>query len=232
VSRLTSRRAAALSIATLAALATLSGCGALHPGVAVQAGDEKFSLQQVDEITRDVCTVIQSDAGSAGAYAMESIRRGVVRSLALRSAAEQLAVQYDVEPGTAYNAVVKQYDSKLTAVSDSEREHAVTVLAAADYIQGVLNAIGTAELTAAGVTVDEAAAAAKGGEILKAWTVEHGIEVDPRFDLVLGDTGLESVHTDTSYALSDFATQAGADQPSAEFVAALPQSQRCGQSVG
>ena len=127
MSRLTSRRAAALSIATLAALTTLSGCGALHPGVAVQAGDEKYSLQQVDEITRDVCTVIQSDAGSAGTYPMASIRRGVVRSLALRSAAEQLAVEYDVQPGSAYNTVVKQYNGKLTAVSDAEREHAVTV---------------------------------------------------------------------------------------------------------
>jgi len=228
VSRLSPRRAAALSIATLTALATLSGCGDLHPGVAVQAGDEKFSLQDVDEITRDVCTVIQSDAGSAGTYAMQAIRRGVVRSLALRSAAEQLAQQYDVEPGSAYNAAVKQYTAKLTAVSDAERDHAVTVLAAADYVQGVIIAIGTAELTAAGVTVDQDTATAKGAEILKAWTVEHGIEVDPRFDLELGDTGLETVDTDTSYALSDFATQAGADQPTAEFVAALPPSQRCG----
>ena len=228
MSRLISSRAAALSVAALTALTTLSGCGALHPGVAVQAGDEKLSLKQVDEITRDVCTVIQSDAGSAGAYPMATIRREVVRLLALRSAAEQLAVQYDVEPGSAYNKAVKSFDSQLTGVSDAEREHAVTVLAGADYIQGVLNAIGTAELTAAGVTVDQAAAAAKGGEILKAWTVEHGIEVDPRFGLVLSDTGLDSVQTDTSYALSDFATQAGSDQPSAEFVAALPQSQRCG----
>jgi hypothetical protein len=227
VSRLTSRRAA-LSVATLTALATLSGCGALHPGVEVQAGDDKITLQQIDDYSLDLCTVIQADA-SAGVYPMEAIRQGVVRSLALRSVATQLAEQYDVQPGGAYTTSVKGAERQLSAFTDTERERAVEVFTTPDYVQGVVNAIGTAELSAAGLdTSDQAAVSAKGEAILQAWTVEHGIEVDPRFGFQLSDNGLESVLTETSYALSDFAVQAGSDKPTAEFVAALPQSQRCG----
>jgi hypothetical protein len=226
VSRLT---AAALSVTALAALSTLAGCGTLHPGVAIEAGDEQVSLRHVDEVSRDVCTVIQSDQRSKGTYPMESIRRGVVQSLALRSAASQLAEQYDVTPGHDYTQSVKLYESNLGAVGERERENAVEVLTAATYVKGVVDAVGALELHNAGIVGPSSTdIAAKGEAVFKAWTVELGIEIDPRFDLALSDNGIDPVRTDTSYALSDFAKDATADTPSDAFVQSLPPNQRCG----
>ena len=226
-------RAAALSTvrwaAALTAVGTLAGCASLHPGVAIEAGGQTITLSEVDDITRDVCTVIQSDQRSKGVYPMDAIRRGVVRSLALRSVAEQLAEQYDVAPGSSYTTSVKLYDRNLATVSQDVREHAISVLTTPDYVQGIVDAIGAVELHNAGmVNPSTTETSDKGQSILLAWTVEHGVEIDPRFDLALSDTGIDSVHNDTSYATSEFATQAAADQPSEAFVAALPPSQRCG----
>jgi len=226
VSRLT---AAALSVTALAALSTLAGCGTLHPGVAIEAGDEQVSLRHVDEVTRDVCTVIQSDPRSQGTYPMETVRRVVVQSLALRSAAGQLAEQYDVTPGRDYTQSVKLYERNLVAVGERERDNALEVLTAADYVKGVVDAVGALELHNAGIADPSSTdIAAKGGAVLRAWTVEHGIEIDPRFDLALSDNGVDPVRTDTSYALSDFAKEATADEPSEAFVKSLPPNQRCG----
>ena len=216
---------ARLSLTALAALSTLAGCGNLHPGAAVVAGDQTISISQADDYTRDVCRVIQSDPRSKGTYPMEAIRRGVVRSLALRGVAEQLAEQYAVQPGSAYNQQVKLYERNIVNVSDTERAHAVEVLTVTDYVQDIVKAVGRKEL---GNSVDDSSAAAKGEEILTQWTLDHSVEFDPRFDLAMTDKGIESASSEVSTAVSDFATKAAAEQPDEAFVASLPPSQRCG----
>jgi len=222
-------RAAALSVAGLTALATLSACGELHPGIAIEAGDQTVTLSRVDDITQDICTVIQSDGQSKGRYAMETVRRSVVRALATRVATEQLAEEYDVGPGADYAASVKDYETNLTAVPDDVLARAMDVLTSQTYIQDVLQAVGKIELAREGKPPTNATdTAAKGGEVLGAWIDEHGIEVDPRFDLSFSGEGIESTRKDTSFALSDFATKAMVDEPTDEFVNALPPSQRCG----
>jgi len=222
-------RAAALSIAGLAALATLSACGELHPGIAITAGDETVTLSQVDDITRDFCTVIQSDEQSRSRYAMETIRRHVVQALATRVAAEQLADEYAVEPGADYAEQVKLYETNLAALPDDVVADALDVLTAQTYIQDVLEEVGAIARAQEGLSpTNPTDTAAKGGEVLGAWIDEHGVEVDPRFDLVFTGAGIESVRKDTSYPVSDFAQQAMADEPSDEFVGSLPPSQRCG----
>lgn len=222
-------RAAALSVAGLTALATLSACGELHPGIAIRAGDETVTLSRIDDITQDICTVIQSDDRSKGRYAMESVRRSVVRALATRVATEQLADEYGVQPGPDYAASVKLYETNLTALPDDVVADAMDVLTTQTYIQDVLEAVGEIALAREGKPpTNPTDTAAKGGEVLGAWIDEHGIEADPRFDLVFSGDGIESVRKDTSFAVSDFATQAMADEPTEEFVNALPPTQRCG----
>ena len=222
-------RATALSVAGLTALATLSACGELHPGIAIEAGDETVTLSRIDDITQDLCTVIQSDGQSKARYAMETVRRNVVRALATRVATEQLAVEYDVDAGADYAAKVKEFETNLSAVPDDVVADAMDVLTAQVYIQDILEAVGEIALAREGEPpTNPTDTAAKGGEVLGAWIEEHGIEVDPRFDLVFSADGIESIRKDTSYALSDFAAEAMVEQPSDEFVNALPPTQRCG----
>jgi len=226
---LTVSRAAALSLAGLTALGALAGCGALHPGVAVTAGDDTISLSRVDEVTRDVCVVIQSDPRSQGSYAMEAIRRGVVANLAMRLAASQLAERYGVSTGKDYATQVKLYERNLSQVEPDVRANAMEVLTASSYVQAIVEAVGGIELANEGVDDPTSTDLTdKGNAVLVAWSEEHGLEIDPRFSLALGDTGIEPSRHDTSYAVSDFATQAAAEQPDETFVNALPPSQRCG----
>ena len=44
----------------LLALATLSGCGGLHPGVAAEVGDQSITDAEVDQLAQEVCTAIQA----------------------------------------------------------------------------------------------------------------------------------------------------------------------------
>ena len=222
-------RAAALSVVALTALGTLTACGDLHPGVALRIGDDSFSIQQVDDYSLDLCTVIQSDDQSKGTYSMAALRQGVLRSLAIRSVGEQLAALYDVQAGTSYNQALKGYGEKLTAVTATERDHALTVLTAPDYLKSILTQVGAIELANSGASsTDPDVAASKGNSVLQDWTKDHEVVVDPRFNLAIGPNGLEPVDTSTSFAFGEFAVAAGAEQPTAEFVAALPPSQRCG----
>jgi len=222
-------RAAALSVAGLTALATLSACGELHPGIAIEAGDQTVTLSRIDDVTQDFCTVIQSDEQSRSRYAMETIRRYVVQALATRVAAEQLAEEYDVEPGTDYAAQVKLYETNLASLPDEVVADAMDVLTTQTYVQDVLEEVGAIARAQAGLPpTNPTDTAAKGGEVLGAWIDEHGIEVDPRFDFDFTGAGVESVRKDTSYAVSDFAVKATADEPSEEFVGSLPPTQRCG----
>ena len=218
-------RAAALSLAGLTALGALAGCGALHPGVAVEAGDDTITLSRVDE----VCVVVQSDPRSKGTYAMVAVRRLVVANLAMRLAAAQLGEDYGVSTGQNYATQVKLYDQNLARVEPDVRANAIEVLTAPDYVDDIVEAVGAIEL--ANEDVDNPTATDitdKGYAVLQSWSEEHGLEIDPRFGLALGDDGIESSPHETSYALSDFATQAAAEQPADTFASALPPSQRCG----
>lgn len=222
-------RAAALSLAGLTALGALTGCGALHPGVAVDAGDDTITLSHVDEVTRDVCVVAQSDPRSKGTYAMVAVRRLVVANLAMRLAAVQLGEHYGVSTGQSYATQVKLYNQNLAHVEPDVRANAIEVLTAPDYVDDIVEAVGGIELANEGVDNPTSTEVSdKGYAVLQSWSEEHGLEIDPRFGLALGDKGIVSSSHETSYALSDFATQAAADQPSDTFASSLPPSQRCG----
>lgn len=220
-------RRAALSLVALAAVSTLSGCGDLHPGTAVVAGDDRISLNRVDELTRDVCEVIQHDPQQRGTYPMSLLRQGVVRSVTLRTLAAQLAGKYDVTPGSAFNSQVKLYDANIQGVSDSVKANAIEVLTTPDYVRDILDRIGRIEL-GSGVA-DASAYAQRGEQELRDYALAAHVEFDPRFALTLDDKGINAASTDSSSAVSDFAKQAAAgQQPDDAYVKSLPAAQRCG----
>ena len=66
----------------LLALATLSGCGGLHPGIAAEVGDQSITDAEVDQLAQDVCTAVQSQpdadrAASARSHVAPVCRPGL-----------------------------------------------------------------------------------------------------------------------------------------------------------
>ncbi len=53
----------------LLALAALSGCGGLHPGIAAEVGDQSITDAEVDQLAQEVCTAIQAQPDATAASA-------------------------------------------------------------------------------------------------------------------------------------------------------------------
>src|SRR5262245_22775338 len=102
-------RRAGLVVGLIASGALLAGCGEAHPGVAVQAGDHTVSVDEVDTLAKDFCTVLSpqlKNQDEPQTLPLSYLRGGIAGLLAQRSVAEQLADQYDVGPGDLYEKKV------------------------------------------------------------------------------------------------------------------------------
>src|SRR5215208_1100448 len=80
------------------AAALLGGCGAAQPGVAANVGDETITVDQVDDLAADVCT-LQAALPQGGAQQPQTTtglaaRDGALQSMVLRSMAEQMAADF------------------------------------------------------------------------------------------------------------------------------------------
>ncbi len=223
----TRTRLAALALISLGAL---SGCGGLQPGAAVIAGDSSISNAEVDSLSRDLCTALKSDEALIGeGYPRSRLLQSVVQSFLMRSIADQMAEQYDVTATDAYVKVVEQTRQQFSAVDPAVLDRMIDSWVATNYFVDVLGVIGDKQLTEEGVVApDSSAAVAKGIELAQVWEKENGVTISPRFPtLTLGDTEFTQTLDNTAFPVSDFAKEASADEPSAEWVASLPASQRC-----
>ncbi len=101
----------------------LSGCGVaetqFHPGVAVEVGDRTITTDRVDDLTSGFCAAVEDQIATEGqALPMHIFKRGIVGQLALQSAVEQMAQDFDVRPGTDYYSQVAQIESDAEGLSD------------------------------------------------------------------------------------------------------------------
>ena len=88
-------------------LVLLSGCGVaetqFHPGVAAEVGDRTITTDRVDDLTSGFCAAIEDQIAAQGqAQPLHDFEVYVVDRLALQSAVEQIAEDYDVQPGSDY----------------------------------------------------------------------------------------------------------------------------------
>jgi hypothetical protein len=230
-------------VGTAVAGLALSGCGvaddSLRPGLAAQVGDTGIALDRVDDAAADLCDMITylSETGSATAVPGAVVRDNTLQYVVLRELGEQLAEQYDVEPGDLYRGSLKQNKSQLAelGVEGNMLDDVVPTLSSGDYFLDVAQQIGREEL---GLSADEdvqSEGIAEGLRMAQAWEAEEGLEVNPRFsDMSIGDLDVivESELGDLSVPVSDFAKQAleGVDpeDPNSAYADSLPESQRCG----
>ncbi len=215
-------------VAVLAAL-TLSGCGALQPGTAVEVGEEKISLDQVDEIAADFCAALEPQLeAEAQTFPHSFFRSGIAGTLALRSVADQLAEDFGVtvEDRDQYIEAVAGLRQQIASVPDDLRDSVLEVQTAPPYVEEVQAAVGEVVLDGRGERADFVAA---GTDEFETWIAENGVEFDPVFGTRTKDGGLTAEDGSVSFAVSEMAKNGQAEEPNSVTARLLPPSQRCGR---
>jgi hypothetical protein len=231
-----------LAALVLLALATLSGCGGLHPGVAAEVGDQSITDAEVDQLAQEVCTAIQSQPGATAA-ARSTWLQFVVQGFVLRAVADQLADDYGVTSTERHNAVVEQTKQGIAQIPKLDpdiQSHILDTATSPDYFQDILTLVGAKDLAASGGARPSSDDSIQRGIALAAeWAADNGIEIDPRFPDITFDPekGVSYTPDETAFVVSDLAKQASdemakqqtsTEPPDPEWVGSLPPSQKCG----
>jgi len=194
------------------ALAVLTACGTdlapeVHPGAAAVVGGTTISLDEVDELALDLCSVERPARESQGDPAPLGFFRGLaVENLAGYELARQYADEHGLEPGPTF-------DRRLDLVAQQLRERGAPTYAT-EIIVGFeeRNRFRDAVLEATG---DPRAAQQEFVE----WARDVDVSVDPRF----GSVDLNSGDYTPPQGLSVRVTEI---DPAA--AGQLPAEQRCG----
>ena len=222
-------------VASVPCLLLLSGCGVaeteFHPGVAVEVGDRSISTDRVDDLTSGFCEAVEEQIAAGGqSLPLSLFKRGIAGQLALQSAVEQLAQDFDVTPGSEYHSQLAQIESEAEGFAESGRDDYVEVQATLPYITDVLTQIGGILLAQEGEadpTLD--VQQARGLDELAAWVDREGVTFDPRYGTEIVDGQPQTVDTSLAFALSDVAKGGmSQEEPDPNYVASLPLSATCG----
>ena len=195
-------------VAVSAALLLAAGCGvsdnAPRPGVAAQVDGATLSLSTLDDVVDAICTATAADpqgqATTRGNVATQQVANWI-RSQALI----QYAAQHDLASPRSVrdlSTVVPGWDQ----LTDDQRSALETLSEDSEQADAISKDPGASDVTPS----------------------DFDIVVNPRFGLDMGETGFKNVDTDLSVPVSSQAL-AGAAQPTAEQLAALPASEICGR---
>jgi hypothetical protein len=210
---------------TLAAT-VLGSCGAATPGVAAEVGSDTITIGEVDQLAADVCA-LQEALPEGGANPPQTtsgltVRDGALKSLVIRSIAEQMAADHGVTADKDYQGQVDQARLQFGGIDDEKVEAALPAYTAIPYFVNIMRQIG--EQTGA-ASNDEAVTT--GIKQAQEWQSDHPVTTNPMFgSFNIGDQEIESERDDLAFPASS--TAKDADSGSAEYFASLPESQRCG----
>jgi hypothetical protein len=219
-------------VAALAAVATLavSGCGG-HPGDAAVIGSESIRTGQVDEVALALCSA-QNAGGEAVAQAVpaRTARQGALGVLVSSALSRQFGQATGVKVDQAQvSAAVAANQATIDQLPASRREAFTDTLRTYAEGQLVLIAAGRAKLVERG-TADppEEQSLTEGTRLRDAWAKKNKVDVtvDPRFGRFSGGA-LSPQSGSLSVPVSSPAAAGAEPQPAAEWVTALPASQKC-----
>ena len=211
-------------------VSALAGCGNLNPGVAVKAGDETVTVREVDNTTGDYCEAILTQLQTNKQVVPNRyLRSGIAGILAQRSVAEQLAIEYDVEPGERYDEKVVQVEQSVRTLDPSVQDAVVTVETAGTYIESVQAAVGEELLTAEGTTgAQYSDQVARGRQAYEEWISEHGVSFNPQFGVAMVKGNIEPADTAVSFPVGDNAKAGASQEPDQGYAESLPGAHSCG----
>lgn len=221
--------------ASVAALTLgLSGCGVVgtgfQPGVAAEVGDRTVTTDRVDELVSSYCSAIEDIlAQQSQVVPLGVFRSGIAGQLALVSAAEQMADDYDVEPSGDYGRAVADIEKQISDFTETQQAAVVEVEGAATYVAAVQLSVGAKLLSEEGVaTPGPTESGERGLAAFADWLDENGVELNPEYGISVEDAAINTADESVSFAVGDAALQGLADEPDPAYAASLPESQRCG----
>jgi hypothetical protein len=144
--------------------------------------------------------------------------------MVVRSIADQMAEDHGVTLNQEdYQRQVDQVRLRYDVVDDDDLiDAALPAYTAIPYFINIVSQIGE---RAGNVTGDQALAA--GIQQAQKWQADNGIETNPMFgSFNLGDQEIESERDDLAFPVSK--TAKDSSEASADYIASLPESQRCG----
>ena len=224
VSRLA--RLAGLATAVTLVATLVGGCGAARPGVAAEVGDDTITVDQVDELAADLCSlqeaVPEDAANRAPATSGVAARDGAMQALLLRSIADQMAAEHGVTADEDFQAQVDQTRLQYGGIDEELIEAGLPAYTAIAYFINIMRQVGEKTGDASG---DQALVA--GIQEAQKWQKDHPIETNPMFgSFKIGNQEIESERDDVAFPVSKIAKDA--ESGSEDYVASLPESQRCG----
>lgn len=179
----TSRRPRATRLAGLAAAAALllAGCGEAHPGAAAVVGGQTVTTDEVDGMTDAICTA--ATQSSTGTLPLGYLNGLAVEAAVKRAVGDQLAKEYGLSAGVAYNRAVSQLETQALGLPEEVQAPYVTWQGAAAYLSDISEQVARRQLSeeGAGASVDEVTARAQA--VVAGWVQEHPLSVDPRYEL-------------------------------------------------
>jgi hypothetical protein len=218
-------RTRAAVVAAGAAL-LLSSCSSTTPGVAAEVNGQRITDKQVDDFAKVLCSLSQGGSSGTTAQPTKTARFsslqilldnkitagmtdiGSVPQASVAQAMQQLATSRDALPESqkgTFDTVARQYAQAQTAIID----------------------LGRRSLEAQGKkNVSDQDAFTEGERLRTQYASKAGVKIDPRFGS-MSSGKLQPSGGSLSVAVSDFARQADASQPSSTFVSQLPASQKC-----
>jgi len=227
-----SRTLTRLAVAGVACLA-LSACGT-HPGAAAVVGSQRISSGDVDSFARALCfDPTASGSGQvAQAVSSRSVRESALRNLVEASLSRQFGRSQGVEPDQEQvSAFLSSNEAALNKVPADRRT--VLVQRLRELVEGQLTlvAVGRRELRREGASsITDQKAYDAGTTARDAWARTHlDVSVDPRYGSYAKgqvEPAGDSLSVPVS-ARAAAATTSLSGQPSADWVASLPASQKC-----
>jgi hypothetical protein len=220
---------ARFALLAAAALVTLTGCGAMHPGVAAVVGSSTITDDQVDALAKGLCSANAQSAATGGApVASRGARQGALQVLIDSALAKQFGEKKGVTPDRSMvSAALAQNEQGVAMLPEDEQPAFRAALK--DYAEGrlMLAAVGRRSLEAQGKTgFSDQEALAEGERLLKQYTGKVDIEVDPRFGSYRQGS-LQPNSSDLSVPVSQSARQGANANPGAAWVSQLPATQKC-----
>ncbi len=214
--------------AVIGAAVLLAGCGAARPGVAAQVGDGAISIAEVDDSSVAFCKAYGT-ANPGNVVPMRVARSFLLSSKVDRLIGEQIAAEYDVVPGQAYEQGVAQARSSVAGLPADQQEAVLDQQTAGPFRQSVVQAAARKLLAQEGV-IDPTDDQLQGRASLleTQWTDDHPVEIDPRFSVAddQGQVTSDSLAFPVSQAAKDGAQED--IQALGTYAQSLPASQRCG----
>ncbi len=226
------------SVAAVATSALLAGCGltpdaATEPGLAVKVDGLNLGLAKVDRVVDDYCALLAQDP-QAQAAPRAFVRANFALGWARARAVDALAGEYGVQlpPSPVTRSVVEADFGRSGSVTDDNYDSLAWLSGLQQRLGPALEQLGTKVGQESGQAVAGEAALRAGNERVLSWLDDNDLVLNPAFGTFDEKTGgfgggdLLSIPVSSEARANDDPLKLSAEQ-----LAALPATQRCGPAA-